>query len=51
MQGHEHSKGMSKSKMGGATEASVRVDGNGHGTRRVGQGQVYGVINGIKVRS
>ena len=24
-------------------EASVMVDGNGHGTGRVGQGQVYGV--------
>ena len=42
MQGHERSKGMSKSEMGLKTTL-VRADGNGHGTGRVGQGRAYGV--------
>ena len=41
MQGHERSKGMSKSET--ITEASVRVDRNGHGMGRVGEGRGYGV--------
>ena len=42
MQGRKRSKGMSKSEMG-LRRTSVRVDRNGHGTGRVGEGQAYGV--------
>ena len=42
MQGHKHSKGMSKSEMG-LRRTSVRVDGNRHGMGRVGEGRAYGV--------
>ena len=41
MQGHEHNKGMSKSK---TTEASVRLGRNGYGTGRVRQCQAYRVL-------
>ena len=40
MQGHEHSKGMSKSKMG---LRSLGQAGKGYGTGRDGEGQVRGV--------
>ena len=40
MQGHEHSKGMSKSKMG----LSVRVARKGYKMGRVGEGRARGVL-------
>ena len=43
MQGHERSKGMSKSKIG-LWKTSVRADRNGYGMGRVGQGQAYRVL-------
>ena len=41
MQGHEHSKGMSKSRWD--YKASVRVAGKGYGMGRVGEGRAHGV--------
>ena len=43
MQGHERSKGISKSETG-LWKTSVRVDRNRHGTGRVRQGRVYGIL-------
>ena len=42
MQGHEHSKGMTKSEMGIQNPWSGKT-GSGHGMRRVRQGRAYGV--------
>ena len=43
MQGHERSKGMSKSKMGLWNPWSGQT-GSGHGTGKVRQGWAYGVL-------